>query len=390
MAVRRVPEDFPDLQSAIDASAPGDRVEAVLGPGLAPSSAVVTVDNLAIDFAGGSFDTGAFTLAPGVRSLSLSGPTRFSAIGNDGDNVIIGGRATGYLHGRGGDDVLAGGAGAQWMEGGAGDDAYEVDTTTAWGGLGGFERIPRFYGDRVVEKPGEGWDAVWAHVDYALPDHVEGLVLAGGARKGYGNEAPNVIVGNGEANLLAGFGGGDELWGAAGDDTYLVGGRGDRVLEEADQGADEVWAAVDYELPAHVERLFLDGAAVWGSGNALDNRIVGNDLDNRLAGWAGRDTLTGGAGADIFYALVGGSSRATVTDFRPGGGGGRPACLLPRPVLLARGGLRRILAGGARRVGRARVQRNTGRAAGHALGRPRPGRLPHSVRLAGSRGAFKG
>ncbi len=208
------------------------------------------------------------------------------------------------------------------MEGGTGDDAYEVGSTTAPGGLGGFERIPRFYGDRVVEKPGEGWDAVWAHVDYALPDHVEGLVLAGGARKGYGNEAPNLIVGNGEANLLAGFGGGDELWGAAGDDTYLVGGRGDRVLEEADQGADEVWAAVDYELPAHVERLFLDGAAVWGSGNALDNRIVGNDLDNRLAGWAGRDTLTGGAGADIFYALVGGSSRATVTDFRPGAGAG--------------------------------------------------------------------
>ena len=322
MAVRRVPQDHPDIQSAIDASAPGDRIEAVVGPGLAPSSAVVTVDNLAIDFAGGSFDAGAFTLGPGVRSLSLSGPTRFQATGNDGDNVIIGGRATGYLHGRGGDDVLAGGAGAQWMEGGAGNDAYEVGSTTAPGGLGGFERIPRFYGDRVVEKPGEGWDAVWAHVDYALPDHVEGLVLAGGARKGYGNEAPNVIVGNDEANLLAGFGGDDELWGAAGDDTYLVGGRGDRVLEEADQGTDEVWAAVDYELPANVEWLFLDGAAVWGSGNEMDNRVVGNDLDNRLVGSAGRDTLTGGAGADIFYALVGGSSTITVTDFRPSAGAG--------------------------------------------------------------------
>ena len=32
MAVRRVPQDHPDIQSAIDASAPGDRIELGLGP----------------------------------------------------------------------------------------------------------------------------------------------------------------------------------------------------------------------------------------------------------------------------------------------------------------------------------------------------------------------
>jgi Ca2+-binding RTX toxin-like protein len=322
MAVRRVPEDFPDIQSAVDASASGDRIEVSQSLGVFSAGAVVTVEGLTIDYAGGSFDTGRFTLGPGVRSLSLPGPTLFSVIGNDGDNQITGGRATGYLHGLGGNDVLLGGAGAQWMEGGPGDDGYEVDDASSPGGQWGFERIPRFRGDRVVERPGEGRDVVWAHVDYALPDHVEGLALAGGARKGYGNEAPNLIVGNGGANLLAGLGGDDELRGGGGDDTYLVGGRGDRVVEAADQGSDEVWAAVDYELPAHVERLFLDGAAAWGSGNELDNRVVGNDLDNRLVGWAGRDTLTGGAGADIFYALAGGSSTTTVTDFRPNAGAG--------------------------------------------------------------------
>jgi Ca2+-binding RTX toxin-like protein len=319
MAVRRVPEDHPDLQSAIDVSAPGDRIE--VGPGVFPSAAVVTVDGLTIDHAGSFFSSDVVTLGPGVRSLALPGPTLFRATGNDEGNLITGGAATGYLYGRGGGDVLVGGAGAQWMEGGPGDDTYAVDDAAAPGGQGGGNRIPLFFGDRAVERPDEGWDAVWAGVDYALPGHVEGLVLTGGARRGYGNEAPNLIVGNGEGNLLAGLGGGDEMRGGGGDDVYLVNGRGDRVVEGEGQGTDEIWATADYELPPGVENLFLDGAAVWGSGNDLGNRIVGNDLDNRLVGWAGSDTLTGGAGGDIFYLLAATASfRATITDFRPGPG----------------------------------------------------------------------
>jgi Ca2+-binding RTX toxin-like protein len=227
------------------------------------------------------------------------------------------------LHGRGGDDALVGGPGADWMDGGPGNDTYEVDDSITGGGLGGGNRIALFYGDQVVETPDGGWDAVWASVDFALPGHVEGLVLTGSARKGYGNEGSNLIVGNGGDNLLAGFGGDDEMRGGGGDDIYLVGGRSDRVVEDEGQGTDEVWAAVDYGLPANVETLFLDGeAAAWGSGNALDNRIVGNDLDNRLVGWEGDDTLTGGAGDDIFYAMMTTSSRSTVTDFSPGADSG--------------------------------------------------------------------
>ncbi len=103
----------------------------------------------------------------------------------------------------------------------------------------------------------------------------------------------------------------------------------------ADQGADEIRAAASYELPAHVGRLFLDGAAVWGRGDQFDDWVVGYDLTNRLVGWAGGDTLTGGAGANIFHAPAGGSSRVTVTDFRPdAGAGGQPGFsrnLFPSP-----------------------------------------------------------
>ena len=50
-----------------------------------------------------------------------------------------------------------------------------------------------------------------------------------------------------------------------------------------------------------------------GTGNALDNVILGNDGDNTLSGLAGNDTLDGGAGAD---AMMGGAGddRYTVDD----------------------------------------------------------------------------
>ena len=325
MAVRRVPGDHPDFQSAIAASAPGDRIEATGDMSLLPSrfSVVVTVDGLAIDYEFSMVGGAGFSLGPGVRSLALPGSGTFVVTGNDLENSIVGGPGSGSLSGLGGDDLLVGGPAADRMEGGTGNDTYEVDNT-ANGPVG--SRIPPFIGDQAVERLDEGWDAVWASVDFTLPAHVEGLVLTGGARRGVGNEAGNLIVGNAEANFLAGLGGDDELRGGAGDDTYLVGGRGDRVVEEGTRfgpgfaGTDQVLATVDYELPAAVENLtLLEGtAAVWGVGNDRDNRITGNERDNRLVGWDGNDTLTGGAGDDLFVLL--GRSFMTITDFWPGAG----------------------------------------------------------------------
>ena len=155
MAVRRVPEEYPDIQSAADASAPGDRIE--VGASVLSSNAVVPIDGLSIALPGSFFSGGAFTLGAGVRSLTVSGSTLFSATGNDSGNVIVGGTASGYLYGLGGDDVLVGGpGGADWMEGGTGSGTYEVDDTALPGGQGGGDRVPLFLGDRVVERPDEG------------------------------------------------------------------------------------------------------------------------------------------------------------------------------------------------------------------------------------------
>ena len=52
--------------------------------------------------------------------------------------------------------------------------------------------------------------------------------------------------------------------------------------------------ALSYTLPSNIERLLLEGFAVSGTGNELDNFIRGNALANALNGATGRDTLIGG------------------------------------------------------------------------------------------------
>jgi len=52
-------------------------------------------------------------------------------------------------------------------------------------------------------------------------------------------------------------------------------------------------------LPANVENLMLMGTLPFaGTGNALDNVIIGNGANNKLIGRAGADHLDGGAGID--------------------------------------------------------------------------------------------
>ena len=102
------------------------------------------------------------------------------------------------------DDVIDGRAGNDTRAGGLGNDTYFVDST----------------GDKVIENPGQGVDAIRASVTYSLQANVKNLTLTGiSAINGSGNALANSLVGNSANNTLAGLGGADALDGGDGIDT---------------------------------------------------------------------------------------------------------------------------------------------------------------------------
>lgn len=103
------------------------------------------------------------------------------------------------------------------------------------------------------------------------------------------------------------------MTGGLGNDLYFVDSTKDTVTELTNQGIDTVSSAIGYTLGANVEHLVLTGTArINGTGNALDNTLIGNSDINTLTGAAGNDWLDGKGGID---KMVGGAGDDTyVTD----------------------------------------------------------------------------
>jgi Ca2+-binding RTX toxin-like protein len=235
-----------------------------------------------------------YTLTNDVEVLILEADPDpdIDGTGNALDNTLIGTE---------GANILDGGAGADRMEGNDGGDIYIVDDA----------------GDVVIEFLGAGIDLVRSSVDFILGANLENLELTTGAGNisGTGNALANEITGNDSDNVLTGLAGNDVLEGGAGADTML-GGTGndiyyvddalDAVTELASQGTDLVRSTVTYTLGANVENLeLIGGGNVDGTGNALNNVIIGNSGDNIISGGAGNDTLSGGSGSDTLRGGVG-------------------------------------------------------------------------------------
>jgi Ca2+-binding RTX toxin-like protein len=240
-----------------------------------------------------------WTLGDNVENLTLTGttPTMRYGTGNAPANMLTGSDSM---------DILDGKAGADTMVGGKGNDIYYVDNV----------------GDVVTEKDGEGDDRVYTAVNYTLGSTLERLYLQGDAHIGQGNAAANEMIGTDGADQLYGMDGDDYLAYApsllvrnASVDT-LVGGKGndryvaqptDVIIEKAGEGIDEVDALADYTLGNNLENLVLIALSdnyppspINGTGNALDNTIIGNRYANILNGGGGKDTLIGGAGNDTY------------------------------------------------------------------------------------------
>lgn len=211
--------------------------------------------------------------------------------GDSGANTLIGGD---------GDDTLSGDAGDDVMIGGRGDDCYYVDNLS----------------DVVSEAANEGIDTVRSSVSITLGDNLENLTLVcASAVIGTGNALDNTIIGNSARNtlyggagndILDGGGNADLMVGGTGDDVYVVDNASDVVRETVDQGVDSVRSSISYTLGSDVENLTLTGSGnLSGTGNALDNIVIGNAGRNSLYGGAGDDTLDGGGGNDVLQGGTG-------------------------------------------------------------------------------------
>lgn len=128
----------------------------------------------------------------------------------------------------------------------------------------------------------------------------------------YGQAGDDFLYGGTGNDLLDGATGADVMYGGAGDDVYRVDNIGDVVSEQTtpgvdDGGYDTVQSTITYALPAFVEQLNLTGtAAINGTGNSLNNKLVANGAGDVLSGQAGNDLIYGGAGNDT---LIGGAGR---------------------------------------------------------------------------------
>jgi len=179
-----------------------------------------------------------YLLGSEVRANWLQ-PLPASVVGND---KLYGGAGDDTLITAGGDDYLDGGAGNDHMEGGDGNDIYVVSSP----------------GDVVLERDNGGYDTVLAGASYALPVFVEELhLLEGGNYNASGNGLDNLILGNSLDNVIDGGVGADTMIGGKGNDSYFIDNVGDKVVEQAGEGIDTVYARISTTLGANVENLVL-------------------------------------------------------------------------------------------------------------------------------------
>jgi len=257
-----------------------------------------------------SLNVGVGNLA-NVENVIITGTGLYNIVGDSANNNLTGNASDNHLTGDAGNDTLDGGAGNDVLIGGTGDDIFVIDAST----------------DIVTENVNEGIDtlkvaysnvaatAVEITIGSGAYTNIENATVVGtGLFNLTGSVDNNVLIGNASANRLSsgdgndtldGGAGNDTLVGGFGDDVYIVDATADIVIEAVNAGIDTVQSTVTYTLSNNVENLTLTGTnSINGTGNVLDNLLIGNSGSNTLDGNSGSDTMRGGAGNDSYKVDV--------------------------------------------------------------------------------------
>jgi len=259
---------------------------------------VANVNTVVIELAGNGTDLVNskvnWTLGSNLENLTLvTGSVAVTGAGNELDNTITGNELSNNLSGANGNDTVLGGDGADTITGGNGDDSLSGDA--------GIDVISGGDGNDAVLGGADADNLSGGNGNDTLLGGDAGDVLIGATGDdSLLGEAGNDNLSGGDGNdSLTGGAGIDTLVGGAGNDQYEVDSKMDVLVEASGGGTDSVFSSVTWALGAEFENLTLTGAALNGSGNELDNIIIGNENENRLVGYDGDDHLNGGAGSDI-------------------------------------------------------------------------------------------
>ena len=255
--------------------------------------------------------------------------------GTPGADTLTGGALNDQLYGLGGNDTLTGKAGNDWLDGGIGAD-------TMIGGTGNDTYVVDNAGD-VVTRSGcfplpAGWtlkgtadfnddgeldvvvSSATANQVWLLKNNTVSSVanLPNASTAGWQNWTLTGISdlnNDGRKDALYTHNTNGKQWGEYLNGTTLLNNGAYYTGKAADglqplpgnAGTDTVISSVSHTLANGVENLTLASGAgpIGGTGNSLDNVIVGNEGNNVLSGLAGNDYLDGGAGADTMAGGAG-------------------------------------------------------------------------------------
>ncbi|WP_088285003.1 calcium-binding protein [Ideonella sp. A 288] len=149
----------------------------------------------------------------------------------------------------------------------------------------------------TITITGDGFNNVLA----AAPGDNYILQGLGGDDSLTGSTGNDTLEGGAGNDTLTGGTGADSMTGGNDNDLYRVDNVGDAVVEGIFGGTDTVESTISFTLGNFVENLTLTGiGSTNGTGNALNNVILGNLGNNILDGGTGADTLTGGLGDDTY------------------------------------------------------------------------------------------
>jgi Ca2+-binding RTX toxin-like protein len=300
----------------------------------------------------------------GGKQIAIEQQNLFGTVYNDtitGSTLadyVLGYQGNDVIYGNGGDDTLKGGNDNDAVNGGDGNDTLYGDNGND--SLYGDSGDDNFYG-------GDGDDVINAGTSNLVTDSNFNEALYGDAGNdwltgGNGNDyldgglgidslyagsGDDFLDGGSDRDLLSGEAGNDEIYGGDGSDSiygglgadtmiggtssdvYVVDNIGDVVIENLNEGRDTVVSTISYILGNNVETLYLSATVgLSGTGNTLNNLILGSSGNDLLNGKGGNDTLRGGIGADKFcftgVALTGVNTvaavlgRDTIADFAVG------------------------------------------------------------------------